>query len=438
MKNLHERLRQELWERQDLSRYQRIVVRIGRYAYVIARDLFDGQLNMRAMSLVYTTLLSLVPMLALAFSLFKALGVHNMLEPVLLRFLEPLGPQAAELSASIVGFVENIRVGVLGSVGVGLLFYTAVSMIQKVESSFNFIWRVERVRPLSQRVGEYLAVLIVGPVLVFSSLGVTAAVFSSSVVAKLAEIEPLGTTIFLLGKLVPYGLIIAAFTFVYAFIPNTKVRFGAALAGGALAGAGWQYASVLFASIVAGSVNYNAIYSGFAIVILLLIWLYIGWLILLTGCQLAYYVQHPEHVVAHKDTPLLSARTAEQLGLAVLMLAGRRFIAAEPALTEDEVARALDAHSEHASRVIEILLHQGLLAEVSAGGSARTALLPGRDLDSLTLGEAWQLIRRGLDTPHGASRGDASRRAARLLDEIEARFLKTDGAKTLRQWLAAE
>ncbi len=435
MKSQLERLRNELWEREELTRYQRGAVSVGRYAYVITRDLLDGQLSMRAMSLVYTTLLSLVPMLALAFSLFKALGVHNMLQPVLLKFLEPLGPKGAELSTSIVSFVENIQVGVLGSLGVALLFYTAVSMIQKVESSFNFIWRIERVRPISQRVGEYLAVLLVGPVLVFSSLGVTAAIFNSSVVARLSEIEPLGTTIFLLGKLVPYVLIIAAFTFVYAFIPNTKVRLSAALAGGALAGAGWQSASVLFASFVASSVNYSAIYSGFAIVILLLIWFYIGWLILLTGCQLAYYVQHPEHVVQHRKTPLLSGRMAEQLGLATLMLVGRRFIAAEPALAEDEIARALGTHSDHVSRVIEILLHHGLLAET---GTGRTALLPGRDLDSITLGEAWKMIRRGFDAPRGTGRDEASRRGVLILDEMEQHFLKAEGARTLRQWLAAE
>ncbi len=434
MKNQFKRLHSELWVHEQKTRYQRIVVGIGRYVYVVARDLADGQLNMRAMGLVYTTLLAMVPMLALAFSLFKALGVHNMLEPVLLRFLAPLGSQATELSANIVGFVENIRVGMLGSIGVALLFYTAVSMIQKVESSFNFIWRVERVRPLSQRVGEYLAVLIVGPVLVFTSLGITASVLNSSVVSRLAELEPLGTTIYVLGKLMPYVLVIAAFTFVYSFIPNTKVQFKAALAGGVLAGFGWQYASVLFASVVAGSVNYSAIYSGFAIVILLLIWLYIGWLILLIGCQLSYYVQHPEHVELHRKSPLLSGRTAEQLGLTILLLVGRRFIAAEPALAEDEITRKLDTHSDHVSRVIEILLHHGLLVET---GTGRTALLPGRDLDSITLGDAWMQIRRGLETTR-AARDEASRRGEMTLDKLESHFQKTEGAKTLRQWLAAE
>ena len=149
-----------------------------------------------------------------------------------------MGPKAALLCVSIVVFVDNIQVGGLAFVCVGLICYTAVSMIQKVESSFNFIWRIERARPISQRVGEYLAVLLVGPVLVFSSLGITASVLNSGLVARLSQLEPCGSTIFLPGALVPYVLIIAAFTLVYSFLPNTKVRFIPALAGGGLAGIG--------------------------------------------------------------------------------------------------------------------------------------------------------------------------------------------------------
>lgn len=428
MNTIRERVQQWLWQRGESTRVQRMLATVGRYLYVLGRDLLEGQITLRAMSLVYTTLLSLVPILALAFSLFKGLGIHNSLEPLLVRFLEPLGPEAGELSANIIGFVENIKVGVLGSLGIGLLFYTAVSMIQKVESSFNFIWRIERRRPISQRVGEYLAVLIVGPVLVFSSLGITATVLNSGVVARLSAYEPLGTTVLLLGKLVPYALIVMAFTFVYAFIPNTKVKFSAALAGGALAGIGWQSAGLLFASFVAASASYSAVYSGFAIVILLLIWFYIGWLILLTGCQLAYYVQHPEQVLSTRRTPMLSGRGAEHLGLAVLALTGRRFQTAQPALTEEVLCRTLRANPDHLSRVIDVLLHHGLLAET---GGDRSALLPGRDFDSIRLGEVWQLIRRGTD-PSGSAQDETGR----LLDGIESRFLAEQGAQTLRQWLA--
>ena len=107
------------------------------------------------MSLIYTTLLSLVPLLALGFSLLKGLGVHNSLQPVLERFLAPLGPQGTQISQNVIAFVENIKVGVLGSLGVALLLYTALTLIQKMEQSFDYIWRVEVPRRLGQRLTEY-------------------------------------------------------------------------------------------------------------------------------------------------------------------------------------------------------------------------------------------------------------------------------------------
>ena len=117
--------------------WQRMGWRTAQLAAALLRELSRGELSMRAMSLVYTTLLSLVPLLALSFSVLKALGVHNSMEPVLLRLLAPLGDKSVELTETVIGFVENIRVGVLGFFGILLLFYTAVSMLQKVEKSFN-------------------------------------------------------------------------------------------------------------------------------------------------------------------------------------------------------------------------------------------------------------------------------------------------------------
>ena len=115
------RLHAALWERRPASPLDRRLTLIGRYCYVMIREALDGQLSMRAMSLVYTTLLSIVPVLALGFSLLKALGAQTALEPMLLNMLAPLGDQADEVVGNVLGFVENMKVGVLGSLGVGLL-----------------------------------------------------------------------------------------------------------------------------------------------------------------------------------------------------------------------------------------------------------------------------------------------------------------------------
>ena len=432
---LKKQLNQLLWEREPTTRWEALGLVIARHGAVLTRDLVDGQLSMRAMSMVYTTLLSLVPILALGFSLLKALGVHNSLEPVLINLLAPLGPQADELVANVIGFVENIKVGVLGSLGVGLLLYAALSMIQKVEGSFNFIWRIEKSRGIGQRFGEYLSVLTVGPLLVFLAMGITASVMNSTPIARLGEIEPFGVLIAIAGRLLPYLLIIGLFTFMYAFMPNTRVKLKAALCGGLLAGILWQSASLAFASFASGATNYNAIYSGFAIIIFLLIWLYLGWLILLLGCQLAFYVQHPEHLSPEKHAPYLDGRSAEYLGLALMAEISERFITGQPPLDADELSRVLHAPPDHVDRLLEILLHHQLLA-VTEGD--RQSLLPRRDPDSLQLGELWKLIRSGY-APVGRPRTpDRISRAARsLVEGAESQFSEAHGL-SLKQWLDAD
>lgn len=427
-----DRLHHALWgEREALGRHAQQLRTAGRYLYALARDFMDGQLSMRAMSLVYTTLLSLVPLLALAFSLLKGLGAHNALEPVLRNFLAPLGPQGDVVTKNIIGFVENIKVGVLGSVGVALLLYTVMSMIQKVEDAFNFIWRIEKPRRLGQRLGEYLSLLLVGPFAIFLALGITASVMSSGLIEKLGHFAPLGFLFFFASRLIPYAVIVGLFTFLYGFVPNTRVRPRAAFGGGLLAGFLWQSASLAFASFVAASPNYNAIYSGFAIVILLLIWLYTGWLILLVGCQLSYYLQYPQRVARLRIAPLLAGRTSELLGLQVVALVGRRFLAGAPPVTVDQLHAEIGAIPEHIDRAVDTLLHHGVLAESSKDGRE---LLPARDLDSLTVAQLWQLLREGYDGRPRARDGLA-REVEALLEVAESGFAATQGAKTVREWL---
>ncbi|HLE93238.1 MAG TPA: YhjD/YihY/BrkB family envelope integrity protein, partial [Sulfuricaulis sp.] len=154
-----------LWDESlaEVHPRRRRLVHGARMLYAVGRDLGEGQLTLRAMSLVYTTLLSLVPLIALSFSVLKGFGVHNQVRPVLLAFLEPLGEKGIQITDQVIGFVNNIKVGVLGALGLGLLIYTVVTLLQKIELAFNFVWRIKRARPLAQRFSQYLSVLMIGP-----------------------------------------------------------------------------------------------------------------------------------------------------------------------------------------------------------------------------------------------------------------------------------
>lgn len=419
-------LRLRLWQAEPVSRLERRGLALARGADALFEVLWQGQLSLRAMSLVYTTLLSLTPLLALGFSLLKALGVHNSLEPFLLESLKGLGPeQAREVADNLIRFVENIKVGVLGSLGVALLVYSAMSLIQKVEEAFNHIWHVERVRGLSQRFGEYLAVLMVGPVVVFAALGVTASLLNNQAIAWLAQIPGFGFLLYLVSALLPYALMVGMFTFLYAFIPNTRVGMRPAFAGGLFAGLMWQSASYAFAAFVAGATNYNAIYSGFAIVIFVLIWLYLGWLILLCGCQVAYFAQCPHRFGPFADSAPQGSRAREQASLALVAAVARAFVAGEAPPAPERLSRLLGVSEQTLPLLAEPLVLAGVLAQTGD----RWVL--ARDPGSISLHSLWSLLRGS-----APGTGDGLRSAAEWLRQAESAVAEV-GAQSLRDWVSA-
>ena len=307
------------------------------------------------MSLVYTTLLSLVPLLAISFSVLKGFGVRNQIEPLLLSALNPLGEKAQEITVRIIEFVDNVKVGILGSMGLGLLVYTVISLMQKIERAFNYIWHVSHNRPLAQRFSEYLSVILIGPVLVFSALGITASAMSISFVEAVASVEPFGTLIRLLGRLVPYALVTVAFTFIYVLMPNTKVKVGSALVGAIVAGIMWETAGWAFASFIVGSTKYTAIYSAFATLIMFLIWLYLSWLILLVGASVVYYHQNPDALVSENLAHNASNRTKEKVALAVVAQVAARYYGSGGSWTLDDLATRLAVTSHVLAGVLAAL-----------------------------------------------------------------------------------
>lgn len=384
-----------LWQSdtQHLSWAERLAVRSVRILYSVIRELSQGQTNLYAMSLVYTTLLSVVPLLALSFSVLKGFGVHNQLEPVLRDWLlAPLGERSQDITANVMSFVDNVRVGVLGAVGLGLLVYTVVSLVQKVERAFNEAWRVSQARPLGQRFSNYLSVILIGPLLAFSALGATATLINSDPVTQFIEVAPLGWLVSMVSKLAPYGFIILLFTFLYVFIPNTRVKTGHALIGGIVAGTIWQSVGYIFTVFVVGSARFTAIYSGFAVGILVLVWIYLAWLILLTGATVAYYSQNAGQITGRRYSN--SAQTDEAIGLTLVYRICQDFDEARRADTQQTLSSQLGIHPELMERLTRRLIRQRILERTDHNG-----LRPAQPLDKLLLIDVVRAIRTGSAPP---------------------------------------
>ncbi len=403
----------------------RVAVVILRYLYGLIRDMFSGQLSLRAMSLVYTTLLSIVPLIAFSFSVLQGFGVHNRLEPLLFELLAPLGEQGAEITRRIIELVDGVRGGVLGGISLAFFIYTAISMVQKVEESFNYVWYVTKPRSLARRLTHYTIVLLIGPVVIVVALGMIASLRSTAVVQFFLTNDALGPLFVATSKLTPYLLVFGVFTFLYIYMPNAKVRFKSALIGGIAGGFIWATLSTLFTTFVVFSSRTQLIYSGFAVAIITLIWLYLNWLVLLIGAQLAYYFQNPAFLRIGRREPRLSNSMRERLALNIMLLVGNAFRDPNRSITIDEISARLHMPSITLAPVVEALDEGGLLAMTE-----KEDLLPGREMTTIRLEDILSVVRVHGET--GSYRDPSwSDKIDALGKDLDDAILNTVGSRNL-------
>ena len=369
-----------------------LVGRVGagvlRNLWAVMRDIASGQLSLRAMSLVYTTLLSVVPLIAVSFSALKAFGVHEYIEPRLYGLLEPLGPKGAEYTDRVMDLVYAVNPNVLGGVGIIFFIYTAISMVQKIEDAFNYVWYVSKPRSFATRLVEYSTVLIVGAIAAGVAIKALVDFSKEKLVVTIQESEALAPVLSITDRLMPYVITIGIFTFLYRFMPNTLVRFRSALVGGVAGGFLWATTAMIFASFVATSSNRQAIYASFAVAISALLWLYLNWLILLIGSQIAFYYQNPAYLRIGRREPRLSNEMRERIALNIMYLVGREF--RNPVLGVDlrSIGRTLRIPTITLAPIALGLEASGLLTT-----DEKEHLLPGKDMARITLQDIVAVVR---------------------------------------------
>ncbi|HKJ88649.1 MAG TPA: YihY/virulence factor BrkB family protein, partial [Gammaproteobacteria bacterium] len=381
-----------VWENEPAgSPWHRGTVRVMRLLHVLGREVvWEGRIPDQATSLVYTTLLALIPLLAVGFSVLKGFGLSGHIFPLLAGGFEPLGPAGQQMAQRLMGFVEGVNVGVLGAAGVVFLLYTAISLAQKIEGSLNELWAVRRLRGYIQRFVAYLSIITVGPLLAVGALAITASVFGNDRFRSILAIGPLGSIMAFFLAILPYVLVILAFTFVYVIIPHARVQLKAALVGGVVAGILWETVGWIFGAVAVGSTRYSAVYSSLAILVVFMIWVYQSWLILLFGARLAFYVQHPESL-RRSGASRLSARLAERLSLLMMArIVGDFLTGGREPWTSDQLAHWLGVPVQMVERVSADLQRAGLL--LTTGGEP-PGLIPGRSPERIPMRELMGAVR---------------------------------------------
>jgi len=412
-----------------LSGTKRVLHSSLRIALMVAEDFFQHLVKLQALALSFKTLLSLAPLLAVIFSLLKGFGVHNRMEPALAEALAPLGEKGSEITANLIGFVDRMSAGALGSIGLVALFITVLSLVGTIEEAFNHIWRVKTPRALARRFSDYLSAILVGPVLVFAAVTITATLQNHTVVRSLLSLQALGTVILFLLKLLPYLTLWGAFSFVYMFIPNTRVRLQSALIGGLVAALLWQTVGWAFAAFVASSTQYYAIYSSFAILVLFLFWLHLGWIIVLLGAEVAYAHQHIHYFQGDRQLLAESPAGREKLALHAMLLVGRNFYHGIDPMTAGELAAELRIPAGLVKEFLDMLAESRLVLPVADGETFVLA----RDPETISVKEILDCVRHsGKKIKPAQARGEAENPVDGLLQEIDASISKALAGKNLQ------
>ncbi|MCP5472927.1 MAG: YihY/virulence factor BrkB family protein [Sinobacteraceae bacterium] len=420
-------LEQLLWGKRAVgARPHAAALRLLRYPYAVLRDLSRGQVNLRAMGLVYATLLSLVPLLAFSFAILKAFGAHRELEPIVYEFFRPVGASATELTLRVMEFADNVSSGIVGSVGLALLLWTLIGTIKKIEDSFNFLWRVEQPRSFGRRIAEYLSLLILGPLLLVVFLGLAHSAIDSAAVRTLATLPLVDRLVALSVTLAPYAMVTTIFTALYMFVPNTSVRIVPALIGGLAAGILWAATGKLFTELVVYTSRLTIVYAGFAIIVAALLWTYFGWLILLVGVQLSFYAQNPSYLRLGLQELKLSSVELEDLTLKVMYLIGVAHTRGEVRWRVNTLARELGLPGIAISQVVAALERAGMLT-----ANDKEQLVPARDIGHIRLCDLLD-VARSQRSGHTAQYDLAIPKVDTLLGSLQDAWRERCGDRTLR------
>jgi membrane protein len=400
-------------ELERLPRGRRLLNHWLRVVYLATRGFYEDACLIRAAALTYITILSLVPLLAFSFAVAKGMGFYkDLIEGSIKPFLDrtfgaapettvPLAEARVEGGLAVRGaieqvlsFVDGTQVSGLGAVGLLLLLYTVIKLLSTVEESFNHIWGAQRARSPVRKLTDYLAMVVVTPILIFAATGITTAAESSMIVGYAQSELHLGGILEAGLRLAPLLSIWIAFAFVYLAMPNARTRWRSAMVGALVGGTLWQLALVVQIQFQVGVARYNAIYASFAALPIFLIWVQTSWITVLLGAEVCF--AHQSAASYYPDSPAAgSLRERERIALRALARIGARSLRGEPAASAPELARALGVSLRPLELVLGELVDGGLLA-ATRNQTGDTYLL-ARDIDRIQVKAVLDLFRGPLE-----------------------------------------
>ncbi len=407
IKKLIDFLTTDIWRirSQSLPPKKLIPIRILRTVLLAIQGFQEDRCLLRASSLTFYSLLSIVPVAALAFGIAKGFGFESMLERQLLeRFAgqEEVLVRVFDFARTL---LKNTKGGMIAGIGVIVLFWSVMKVLGHIEQSFNEIWENKRGRTLWRKFSDYFAMMLISPVLFIMSGSVTVFITTqvTSITNKVALIGFFSPIIFSLLKLTPYVLIWALFTFAYLVMPNLKVNFVSGLVAGIVAGTAFQLLQSFYISFQVLVAKYNAIYGSFAALPLFLMWLQLSWLIVLFGAELSFAHQNAETYEFEPDRRNVSDRFRKRLALQITHLLVKNFINEQKTLTASIISHKLEVPIRLVSSTLFNLTQSGIVTEIETEESREMAYQPARDVNQFTIKYVLDALdHRGIENIHVA------------------------------------
>ena len=348
------------------------------------RSFLRHDLQMRASALTYNTVLAIVPALAMLFAIGRGFGFQNLLETELFRYFSAQRAALTNAMEYVDNYLSHASQGIFVGIGLVFLLWTLHSLMSNVEDTFNHVWSITAKRSLQRKFTDYSALFLLLPLLMLCSAGIS--IFMSDAVQHVFAGNRLSPVAHRLLAFTPTVIAWIIFTAAYYLVPNTRVSFKASLFAGILCGTTFQLVQWLFVTGQVYVSKYNAIYGSFAFLPLLLVWLQLSWLIALSGVVLTYAWQNFDRFSFSDHVKDISQAYANDLAIAVLAFAAKRFKQRETPLTAKELITAYDVPASLAKDILERLQRAGLLTAIStADAKAEVGYQPAYDPDDLTV-----------------------------------------------------
>lgn len=356
-------------------------IRIIKTINLSVRSFMDHGLQIRAAALTYSTVLAIVPALALLFAIGRGFGFQNLLQSQIYNYF-PSQHQAIETALGFVDkYISQSSQGVFVGVGIIMLLWTLISLLSNIEQSFNFIWDINKDRSIYQKVTDYIAICLIIPVLMVCSSGVS--IFMSTVLQTKLNLPFLTPVVNVILELFPLILAWLAFALSYYLIPNTKVQFKYAAIAGAVSAIGFQIIQELIVNGQIYVTKFNAIYGSFAFLPLLLVWLQLSWLLLLAGCVLSFSLQNVFAYNFLGNVSDVSNDYMRKVSLVVGAVIAQRFAKGEQPPTRSEISAQYDLPIRLVNRVTD-RLHQARAVNYVILNDNNVGIAPAVDISTFT------------------------------------------------------